>query len=74
MYRSTEPRQLEFPDFYLPFSGHLDPDNRWIALAQLVPWELAEQIYHQELTRRQKDSVILRLVDACRRFVTEFVR
>jgi transposase, IS5 family len=49
MYRSTEPRQLEFPDFYLPFSGHLDPDNRWIALARLVPWELAEQIYHQEL-------------------------
>jgi len=49
MYRSTEPRQLEFPDFYLPFSGHLDPDNRWIALARLVPWELTEQIYHQEL-------------------------
>jgi len=34
---------LEFPDFYLPFSGHLDPENRWVALAQLVPWELAEQ-------------------------------
>lgn len=49
MYRSTEPRQLEFPDFYLPFSGHLDPENRWVALARLVPWELAEKIYHQAL-------------------------
>lgn len=49
MYRSTGPRQLEFPDFYLPFSGHLDPENRWVALARLVPWELAEKIYHQGL-------------------------
>jgi IS5 family transposase len=40
---------LEFPDFYLPFSGHLDAENRWVALARLVPWELAEKIYHQGL-------------------------
>ena len=32
-----------------PFSGHLDPDNRWIALARLVPWELAEAIYLESL-------------------------
>jgi len=49
MYRKHQHQQLEFPDFYLPFSGHLDPDNRWIALARLVPWELAEEIYHAEL-------------------------
>jgi hypothetical protein len=49
MYRSKPRQQLEFSDFYLPFSGHLDPENRWIALARLVPWELAEAIYHSEL-------------------------
>ena len=49
MYRSKDRKQLEFPDFYLPFSGHLDPENRWIALARLVPWELAEAIYHEGL-------------------------
>jgi transposase, IS5 family len=49
MYRSKNRQQLEFSDFYLPFSGHLDPDNRWIALARLVPWGLAEEIYHAEL-------------------------
>ena len=48
MYRSQR-QQLEFPDFYLPFSGQLDPENRWVALARLVPWELAEEIYHQDL-------------------------
>jgi len=49
MYRSKNCQQLEFPDFYLPFSGHLNPENRWIALARLVPWDLAEEIYHAEL-------------------------
>jgi hypothetical protein len=49
MYRSRNRQQREFPDFYLPFSGHLDPENRWIVLARLVPWELAEQIYHEGL-------------------------
>ena len=49
MYRSKNRLQTEFPDFYLPFSGYLDPENRWIALARLVPWELAEEIYHAEL-------------------------
>ena len=49
MYRSKNRQQLEFPDFYLPFSGHLDPENRWIALARLVPWELAEEMYHDGL-------------------------
>lgn len=48
MYRSHR-QQLEFPDFYLPFSGELDPDNRWVKLASLVPWELAEEIYHADL-------------------------
>lgn len=49
MYHSKSPPQLEFPDFYLPFSGHLDPENRWVRLARLVPWELAEKIYHESL-------------------------
>jgi len=49
MYRGKQHQQLEFADFYLPFSGHLDPENRWITLARLVPWDLAEKIYHDEL-------------------------
>ena len=49
MYRFTCGEQLEFPNFYLPFSGHLDPDNRWVVMAQLVPWELAKEIYLRSL-------------------------
>lgn len=52
MYRRTSPNHLEFANFYLPFSGKLDPENRWIRLAQIVPWDLAEKIY---LTSRCED-------------------
>jgi len=46
MYRRSNPDQLEFIDFYLPFSGRLNADNRWVQLSKIVPWELAEDIYH----------------------------
>ncbi len=49
MYRKKISQQLEFPNFYLPFSGQLDSENRWLLLAQLVPWDLAEEIYHASL-------------------------
>ena len=52
MYRSNR-QQLEFPDFYLPFSGQLDPENRWVKLAKLVPWGLAEEIYHADLCENE---------------------
>ena len=58
MYRSKNRDQLEFPDFYLPFSGHLDPENRWVALAQLVPWELSEKIYHADLCQDSGQPIV----------------
>lgn len=43
MYRAN--RQSELPDFYLPFGGKLDPENRWVKLANIIPWHLVEQDY-----------------------------
>ena len=37
--------QPEFVDFYLPFDGKLDPENRWVKLGELVPWKLVEERY-----------------------------
>ena len=37
--------QCEFPDFHLPFGGHLNAENRWVKLARLVPWEEVERAY-----------------------------
>ena len=48
MYRpQSQSGQLEF---LLPFGGHLDESNRWVRLAKLVPWEVAEQAYAASFT------------------------
>lgn len=58
MYRRQSSQQLEFPDFYLPFSGHLDPENRWVQLARLVPWQLAEEIYVADLCEDSGQPIV----------------
>ena len=45
MYRQSSPGQLSFPDFYLPFGGKLSPANRWVKLAEMIPWEEFESNY-----------------------------
>jgi hypothetical protein len=45
MYRQESPRQLSFEDFYLPFGGHLNAENRWVRLAELIPWDEFEESY-----------------------------
>ncbi len=32
-------------DFFLPFEGTLNKDNRWVRLAQLIPWWKVEEHY-----------------------------
>ncbi|MGG6295073.1 hypothetical protein ACQ4M4_11820 [Leptolyngbya sp. AN02str] len=39
MYRRSTPGQLSLENFYLPFGGKLLGENRWVKLAQLIPWE-----------------------------------
>lgn len=48
VFKPTEhlKNQLLLPgDFFLPFGGKLNENNRWVQLAQLVPWEHAEKNY-----------------------------
>ncbi|QQE73440.1 IS5 family transposase [Brevibacillus composti] len=45
-YVSHRENQLLLPDdFFLPFGGKLNKENRWAKLAQLVPWAYAEGKY-----------------------------
>jgi transposase, IS5 family len=50
MYRRSTPGQLSFENFYLPFGGKLSPDNRWVKLAALTPWEAFEAEYAAQLS------------------------
>jgi len=42
--------QLIMPDeFFLPFGGQLNPDNRWVVMASLIPWAEIEEEYIKRL-------------------------
>jgi len=51
MYRTTPDNQLAFEDFYLPFGGKLRSDNRWVLLARIVPWDIAEEFYEKQFAQ-----------------------
>jgi len=42
MYRKSNPNQLSFEDFYLPFGGKLRRDKRWMILSKQTPWTEVE--------------------------------
>ncbi|MBC8488212.1 MAG: transposase [Bacteroidetes bacterium] len=39
MVNFDDPNQIEIKDFVLPFSGRLDPNNKWAHLSRMIPWE-----------------------------------
>ncbi len=45
MYRKDNPHQMKFQNFYLPFGGELDGENRWVIMAEQIPWQKIEQKY-----------------------------
>ncbi len=54
MYRKRNTKQLSFVDFFLPFGGKLRSDNRWVILADMIPWELAESFYSEQFSKITK--------------------
>ena len=50
MYRQSSPGQLSFQDFYLPFGGKLSEKNRWVNLAEMIPWEEFESLYASQFS------------------------
>ena len=51
MYRREHRDQLSFKDFFLPFGGQLSGDNRWIKLAELIPWDELEHDYASQFCK-----------------------
>jgi transposase, IS5 family len=50
MYKRKFKQLTLVDDFYLPFGGKLDAENRWVKLANTVPWFAAEEIYANNFT------------------------
>ncbi|MCG8484461.1 MAG: IS5 family transposase [Clostridia bacterium] len=45
MYKKQEHQMLLPHDFFLPFGGQLNPDNRWVKMAAMIPWWKVEEKY-----------------------------
>ncbi len=50
MYRTTNKFHLGAEKFELPFGGKLSPENRWVKLAQLIPWSEFESEYASQFS------------------------
>ena len=51
MYRDNRSGQLSSKDFYLPFGGKLNGENRWVTLSKLIPWEKYESEYAEQFNK-----------------------
>ena len=45
MYKTTDNSQSDFFRFNQPLGLHMNPNNRWIEMADSIPWELFEHRY-----------------------------
>jgi len=45
MYIKQREHQIKLDDFNQPMGLELDPENRWIKLAELIPWDVIEDKY-----------------------------
>lgn len=47
MYKSNEKQIMIADDFFLPFGGKLNKENRWVKLADIIPWWEFEDTYRK---------------------------
>lgn len=45
MYKSTDNSQSNFLTFNQPLGLHMNPQNRWIKMADSIPWDIFEEKY-----------------------------
>lgn len=49
MYTHNQNQMIMPEDFFLPFEGQLNADNRWVRMASLIPWAEVESEYIKQL-------------------------
>jgi len=45
-------------DFYLPFGGKLNSENRWVKLAEIIPWDALGAVYNSNFNPRMGPPAI----------------
>jgi len=63
MKRYKPQNQLSIKEFSMPFEADLDPNNRWVVMSQIIPWDLfAKEYYKNFKTNRGAPTMDARLV------------
>jgi hypothetical protein len=63
MIKYTPASQLTLAGFEHPFERDLDPENRWVKMAKVIPWDELAAIYARNLDSNSgRQSVDIRLV------------
>lgn len=55
--------QMTLDDYDFPF-GNLDPENEWVKLAALVPWDVAEEEYAKQFVNNGHPAHPVRIASA----------
>ena len=50
MYRFNLEKQTSFEDFNQPLGLEMDPNNRWVKKAEMIPWESIEVKYAENFS------------------------
>ncbi len=59
MYRKANQSEPTPENFELPFSGKLSPDNRWVIMAELIPWGEFEAEYAEKFSEKISKEICL---------------
>lgn len=51
MYYREDQDQLGISEFFLPFGGKLKKTNRWVRMAEIMPWDYIEQVYLESVSQ-----------------------
>ncbi len=52
MYRKSNQPELTPENFELPVAVKLSPDNRWVIMAELIPWSEFEEQYAENFSEK----------------------
>ena len=65
MIKYTPANQLTLECFITPFENVLSPDNRWIKLSKVIPWDNLAGVYMKQLSQDSgRESIDVRMVIA----------
>jgi len=52
MIKYTSSKQISIEDFIQPFGGTLSKENRWVKLANLLPWDEMASVYIKRMSQK----------------------